>query len=63
MRFLSRIITPPGLDTLVMLLVGWSLADVSAVAYATNSALGIAFGFAGLASFFVAWRQWRRSVK
>jgi len=60
MRLLRRQITSPRVDAVLMLLVAWALMEVGGVAYARNTAFGVALGLAAIASLLIAWRSWRR---
>jgi protein-S-isoprenylcysteine O-methyltransferase Ste14 len=60
MRVFNKKLTSPGIDALVMFLVGVSLADYSAVAYVVNRWFGFAVAIVALGFFVVAWKCLRR---
>lgn len=59
MRLLGRKITSSRVDAVIMLLVAWTLMDLAAVAYVTNTIMGVAIGIAAVASVVIAIRSWR----
>jgi len=61
MQLLKKQITTPGVDAVIMVLVGWSLMDTGGVAVAVHPVLGKAFWLAGVSCFLIAWWSWRRT--
>jgi len=61
MRLFRRQITSPRLDALLRYLIGYSVADLGAVAMAVNRTVGISFGITGLACFAAAVWSWPRT--
>jgi hypothetical protein len=69
MTLLRRRVTSPGIDALLMFLVGWSLMDVGGVMLAAQEAGGWGMAVVSLACFVIALRcfvvalQCRRSTR
>jgi hypothetical protein len=60
MRILRKRITTPGIDAVVMALLGWSLLDVAAVGLSVNPVFGRALIVVGVLCFVIALISWRR---